>query len=706
MLHRAHVWLMAIRDGFVALLPLTFLRVLAVLAASLPLPAYQRAMANAFGPEWRHHLDHANLAFLDIFGVALCAVVAVQLMQRLQSHDRRIERIPPLMTAVCAVVDFVLASAAMHHGTVDLGFGSMVLGIVVGLGSAELLRLAQSWRLMDLVRLPYDTDGALYDALRLSPAMIAAGLLTFLAAQAWSLLPSPGAHPLAPLAAWAQARHAGVWVLSVAAALINQALWFVGLHGSMALDAYASADLFVAHGSPYGATAAWRPMFDGFVLLGGSGATLGLLLAIALGARDGAQRGIAKLALVPSLFNINDILLYGLPLVLNPIYLLPFLGVPVLLTLLVVAAAQGGFVHMQATSFAWTTPALVSGWLLTGSWRGVALQLLEIALATACYLPFVRRAEAQTRLRRELAFEAAKREILAAAAPTAPTATWHGQVRLIARGLLDDLRTALGRGDGLWLAYQPKHDRAGHVVGAEALLRWNHPRYGAVPPAVVIRLAEPGSDMLRLGAWVLEQACAAKARWNEAGHRDLTMAVNLSPVQLTDATLARHVQRCLERYGLAPTELELEITETLALPDGQAVDRVLGELEGTGVRLAIDDFGMGSSSLLYLRRFNVHAIKIDGSLTRDLLDNPTNADIIRTIVMLGRARNVQVVAEFVETERQRRALEAMGCDVFQGWYHSQPLDEAACLEYFVACAARPTEAGVPTQQDLAVELLR
>ncbi len=703
-LQRAHAWLTAVRDGFVALLPLTFLRVLAVLAGSFPVAAYQRAMGRAFGADWHSHLDHANLAFLGIFGVALCAVTSVQLAHRLPTRGGLSTRQPPLMVAVCAVVNFVIVSAVVNDGVVNFGFGSMLMGLAVGLATAELLRLAERLRLMDLVRLPYDTDASLYHALRLSPAMVAIGLLMFVAAQGWNQLPAPGAHPLHPLVAWAQASHAGVWVLSVAAALINQLLWFVGLHGSMAMDAYASRDLFAPDGVAYASTLAWRPMFNGFVMLGGSGATLGLLLAIALASRDRAQRGIAKLALLPSLFNINDILLYGLPLVLNPVYLLPFLGVPVLLTLLVVGAAQGGWIHMQDPGFVWTTPALLSGWLLTGSWRGVALQALEIALGAACYLPFVRRADARLRQSQALAFETAKREILAGAADT-PASAWHGHSRMIARGLLDDLRAALAR-DQLWLAFQPMHDRAGWAVGAEALLRWDHPRHGSVPPALIVRLAEQSGDMLRLGTWVLEHACAAKARWNQAGHRAMTMAVNLSPLQLTDPMLAQHVRRCLDRYELAPEEIELEITETVALPDGQAVDRVLGELERTGVRLAIDDFGMGSSSLLYLRRFEVHAIKIDGSLTRDLLDNPTNADIIRTIVMLGRSRNVQVVAEFVETVQQRRALEAMGCDVFQGWYHSAPLDEARCLDYFALSADRLRMAGVPSQQDMAVELLR
>lgn len=680
---RVHFWLMSIRDGFVVLLPLTFLRVLALLAKSFPLPGYQRLMVRIFGSTWQASLNHAMAAFLGIFGVALAAMVAVQLAERLPSSHRG-GHPPPLMIAVSAIVNFVLVSAVLTQGAVNFGFGSMLMGIIIGLASAELLRRAAHWPGLNFIRLPYDTEAPLYNALRLSPAMISVGLMMFGAAHLFALLPSLPAHPLAPLAVWAQARGIGVWILSIAAALINQIFWFIGIHGGLAMDAYASPDLFGPVGAPYGDALAWRPMFDGFILLGGSGATLGLLIAIAIAARDSAQRQIAKLALIPSLFNINDILLYGLPLVLNPTFLLPFIGVPVLLTLLVVGAAQAGVVHMQGTTFAWTTPALLSGWMLTGSWRGVALQLVEVGIATACYLPFVRRAEFLNQQRRSQIFDTATRAILRSGIPAQATSALHDQVRLIARGLLDDLRVALAH-DALWLAYQPKHDREGRPVGAEALLRWTHPRYGPVSPSVAVRLAEEGNDMARLGAWILDRSCAAKARWNAAGYRKLTMAVNVSPIQLTDPSLVQHIERCLRKYGLSPDELELEITETVALPDDPVVEQVLNELERTGVRLAIDDFGMGSSSLLYLRRFNVHAIKIDGSLTRDLLNNPTNADIIRTIVTLGRARDVEIIAEFVETIEQRRALEAMGCDIFQGYFHSPPIDELRCIEYFASC---------------------
>ncbi|ODN65423.1 Cyclic di-GMP phosphodiesterase YfgF [Methylophaga muralis] len=138
----------------------------------------------------------------------------------------------------------------------------------------------------------------------------------------------------------------------------------------------------------------------------------------------------------------------------------------------------------------------------------------------------------------------------------------------------------------------------------------------------------------------------------------------------------------INEYGITADEIELEITESSEIPDTNLTDIILQQLVDTGVNLAMDDFGMGYSSLLYMRRFPVDAIKIDGSITRDVLLNDTNADIIRTICSLGQAQKVHVVAEYVETKEQLEALSEMGCDIFQGYFYSPPIAESDCLNYF------------------------
>lgn len=262
-----------------------------------------------------------------------------------------------------------------------------------------------------------------------------------------------------------------------------------------------------------------------------------------------------------------------------------------------------------------------------------------------------------------------------------PAISRQDQVGMIARGLLTDLRTDLSRG-ALRVAYQPKHNQAGDIVGVEALLRWPHARHSAISPFLAVTLAEESGDIHRLGIWVFEQACACKQRWKALGYGQLTMAINVSPLQLTDPKLPHRLAQILQNYGLTSDEIEIEITESQVIQDSQLVNQTLQQLSDMKIHLAMDDFGMGYSSLLYLRRFPVHVIKIDGSLTRDVLSNSTNADIIRTIAALGYARKVDVVAEFVETLEQREALVELGCNIFQGYYHSPALSEEECLDYF------------------------
>ncbi|WP_310347037.1 EAL domain-containing protein, partial [Rhodoferax saidenbachensis] len=346
-----------------------------------------------------------------------------------------------------------------------------------------------------------------------------------------------------------------------------------------------------------------------------------------------------------------------LPIVLNGIYVVPFLCIPLLFTLMTVAATELGLISFLAVDIPWTTPPIVSGWLLTGGWRGAALQCVEIALGIALYLPFVRKAELVRKERDAKAVAHALQHIAEESQKSGKFVIGHDQTGFVARSLLADLRKELKRNDGeLWLAYQPKHDTLGRLVGVEALVRWNHAAYGPISPVVMVALTENGGSIHKLGGWVLEQACACKARWNAMGYRELTMAVNLSPLQLEDSALTRKLEDLLHRHGLNPSEIELEITESAVIPDSQAAELTLQKFAEIGVRLAMDDFGMGYSSLLYLRRFHVHSIKIDGSLTRDVLSNCTNADIIRTIVALGRSQKVEVIAEYVETLEQRMML--------------------------------------------------
>jgi len=249
--------------------------------------------------------------------------------------------------------------------------------------------------------------------------------------------------------------------------------------------------------------------------------------------------------------------------------------------------------------------------------------------------------------------------------------------------LLQDLRRALAR-DELLLHYQPKFPASGQpVIGAEALLRWQHPELGLLGPDAFIPIAERSGLILPIGDWVLDRACAQLRAWHDAGHGQWSMAVNLSPLQFASPSLVETVRQTLQRHALDPGHLTLEVTETTAMKDVESSLQLLNTLTAMGVKIAIDDFGTGYSSLLYLKRMPASELKIDRAFVRDLESNSEDAAIVSSIVALGRSLQLQVVAEGVETEAQRDFLDQLGCDLLQGYHLGKPMEPEAFLRQAV-----------------------
>ncbi|WPO46256.1 putative bifunctional diguanylate cyclase/phosphodiesterase [Pseudomonas sp. S1Bt23] len=241
------------------------------------------------------------------------------------------------------------------------------------------------------------------------------------------------------------------------------------------------------------------------------------------------------------------------------------------------------------------------------------------------------------------------------------------------RELEKDLREALSR-EQFHLVYQPQISYRDHrVVGVEALLRWQHPEHGFVPPDLFIPLAEQNGTIIAIGEWVLDQACRQLREWHDLGFSDLRMAVNLSTVQLHHAELPRVVNNLLQIYRLPPRSLELEVTETGLMEDISTAAQHLLSLRRSGALIAIDDFGTGYSSLSYLKSLPLDKIKIDKSFVQDLLDDDDDATIVRAIIQLGKSLGMQVIAEGVETAEQEAYIISEGCHEGQGYHYSKPL---------------------------------
>ena len=241
------------------------------------------------------------------------------------------------------------------------------------------------------------------------------------------------------------------------------------------------------------------------------------------------------------------------------------------------------------------------------------------------------------------------------------------------RELEKDLREALALNQ-LFLVYQPQVDYRDHqIVGVEALLRWQHPQHGLVPPDLFIPLAEQNGTIIAIGEWVLDQACRQLREWHDQGFSELRMAINLSTVQLHHAELPRVVNNLMQVYRLPPRSLELEVTETGLMEDITTAAQHLLSLRRSGALIAIDDFGTGYSSLSYLKSLPLDKIKIDKSFVQDLLEDEDDATIVRAIIQLAKSLGMQVIAEGVETIEQEAYIVAQGCNEGQGYLYSKPL---------------------------------
>jgi diguanylate cyclase (GGDEF)-like protein len=239
--------------------------------------------------------------------------------------------------------------------------------------------------------------------------------------------------------------------------------------------------------------------------------------------------------------------------------------------------------------------------------------------------------------------------------------------------IVRNLRKAIQRQE-LHLHYQPRVDAStGELVGAEALIRWDHPHMGRMSPATFIPLAEERGLIIEIGEWVLTQACRQNRRWQDAGLKAIPVSVNVSALQFSQRDFADKVASALRSSGLSPRHLEIEFTESVVMRRAETVIATLRDLRALGVAVAIDDFGTGYSSLSYLKQLPLDKLKLDQSFVRELPFAQDDAAIVKAVLLLAKALNLKVIAEGVETREQLEFLRTHECDEIQGYYFSKPL---------------------------------
>lgn len=668
----------AVRDGLVGIIPVLIIGAFALILMYFPINGYKEFISTFAGG--------FLLKFFEIINSATFGPLAVYMtvsISRSYMNIKSEENIETLGAITASIISFfILAGSNLSSFNKDsMGPKSMFLALATGLGaSASYLALS---RFLSGNRKTLFSSGAnrVFNRMlsTIFPIII---IVSVVAIVNLIVIRAFGVESFRELII-----KFNNWIFSFIKldffrgfffVLFSSVLWMFGIHGSDTLEgvmekyftpglAANQAAVEVGRAPSFILT---KQFFDCFVLMGGCGATICLLIALLIFSRNRARRGLAYTAAFPMLFNINELMVFGIPIVFNPIMLVPFLTVPLVCYSVAYLATYIGLVPIITNGIEWTTPIILGGYSATGSVAGALLQVFNVFLGVLIYMPFVRlldkrtQEDAQRIFSSFLDFFKANESSLAYKKLT----DLGGENGEFARGLSAEIIHSIKDGN-VTLAYQPQFHYNGNCIGVEALLRFKHPVHGIIYPPLVIKLAEDGDFLPELEEAVVRKALSDREEVLKK-FGGIKISFNVTGTTVVTESFISFMEQINREFQFEGKNLCVEVTEQAALNFDDKTYAAFSRLKKMGLLLAIDDFSMGQTSLNYLKDNMFDIIKLDGSLVKGLSSHENCREIISSIVNLSKTLNLMVLAEFVETEWERDTLHEIGCDCYQGYLYS------------------------------------
>ncbi len=678
----------AIRDGLINIIPVIMLGAFSLALKSLPVDAYQDFLSRGSGTALVLLLDFTFNATYGMLSVYMTISVAYSRASLRNDGSA-------LMQVLTSLVTFFILVGTLENGvSIDvLGATSMFTALFSALTAPAVYELLEKLfrRLGKRLGILPEEGSELNFALNtIFPVMSSGLLFALLNRIIFQTTGAAGFNDLFQKVMTGLFRGLPSMGLSgFFFVLVSSLLWCFGLHGSNILEGVSSAYFIPAAEENARAVAAGmaaphivsKSFIDVFVLMGGCGSTICLLIALLLFSRNKSNRRLAILSVVPGVFNINEPLVFGLSVIYNPIMVLPFILVPLLNYLTAYTATALGLLPVVCRTVEWTTPPLFSGWYATGSMAGTAVQALCILVGVLVYLPFVKAYERSVNAALHSEYDSMVKALKESEASNSAASLYlhRGRTRRFCRMLTEELNAALAQ-RRISMYYQPQYDNQRRLVGMEALMRWNHTLFGMVYPPLIIKLAEEGGIQFDTERYAWETALADYAEMRARTGKHVDISLNTTVGTLVDPRFVETLTSLAERYGVPCGDICVEITEQSELSMSEVVLGTLSELRGKGFLLSIDDFSMGFTSFKYLQEDFFNEVKLDGALTRNVLSNRNSQEIISSITKMADALHFSVVAEYVETEEQRRKLEEIGCTRYQGWLFSKAVEKDEMLK--------------------------
>ena len=682
-------FLNAIRDGMVSAIPIVLIGCFASLLMNFPIQQYQILIHQCCG-------GVAVFIFKSLQTATSRFLVLYLLLTVSQNYERLLEfKTKGILQLIC--ISSFLAFNIDHDGKFDpelFSSSRLLICFFIILVAARLYLICDRYKFLQIK--PLYSEGADTVFNSAMTAIVPTVIITsFFACVKIIILKLTGIYDISDailtfLMHFFIGGHSKI-LSAVLFILLSQILWFFGIHPIL-LNTIANT-LFIPGMAPDTVLTTQllsisenlsASFIFTFVTIGGAGAGLCLLAAVLLFDKRRNMRNLATLASSQVLFNISDLLLFGLPIILNPVMLIPFIIVPAIFTGISYIAIYTGLVPNPIYYINWMTPVFFSGYLATNSIMGILLQLFNLTLGILIYAPFVRLSSKQyfnsVQQNIDTLTKIVKKAETEGIAPN--LYKLRGPLGSVCKMLTSELKQDIKAGT-LELYYQPQVTYYGKVTGFEALLRWFVKDYGLVYPPLTITLAEEAGIMVELGDFITNKACTAIEFFNQQTDRDICISVNYSAIQVADPNLGGRVEKILARHSLGNSRLGIEITEQSFLASSTTVSIQLQALRELRIEIKLDDFGMGHSSLLYLQKNHFDELKLDGSLVKEIENNSRSRNIISSIVHLSKSLGFTVLAEFVDNTEQREILHELGCDCYQGYYYSPAVPLAQAIKYYL-----------------------
>lgn len=667
------IWLKSIQQGFILTLPIVIIGSIALSLLQIPqLLSIETSQYYIFQlAGWMYKASYSIMALTLTLGISYkLSITYKQKFKLLYS---------PITNTIISFVCFI-GITFIDHNTMALqylGVESIAKAILCALFTTELIVLFYNQKFQKLNFLKFKVDNDIHNALR---ACLPAILVIFITLIVYDQLLSKTTilgNIIPFFIGDIDQLHGLSLIQSFGLITINQLVWLLGIHPSSLIEINPSLIY-----SPLKEATYARHFFDTYAHIGGAGSTLGLIVCLII-SKNKSHNKIGMYAILPGIFNINEILIFGLPIVFNRYLAMPFILAPLATTTLARVLIEVGLLNFDSSLSSWNTPTIISGYLSGGAPAAIA-QFLMIIISAGIYWPFLKRYEHQLNTEKNKNLKSMIKDLCNPDLNYSNLLKRQTPLADFCRQLQSDMKEQHGS-PNFSMHYQPKINNQHKLVAAEALIRWHHPTLGNIPPCIFINIAETDDFIHVLGQWINNRCMEDINKMKEKGINGIQVAINVSPIQLTKDEFFEVFLSSIQTHKIPFNGLELEITESQHLQLSDKIISGLFELSSKGVSIAVDDFGMGYTSLKYLKSFKVDTIKLDGSIVKDVLKSEIVKDIIRSLSSLTLSMQGKLVAEWVENEEQYNQLIKLGCNQFQGAYFSMPIN---LDEFIVLCLAQ------------------